>query len=124
MWDLTIQREGYKAQYARHWNSIGTGIPGPAHETATTFPDVLAEDADDKMVDVVLCPTGPGCAPLLNCSRYWGYTAQWNLLDYPALIFPTGLQCGPEDKADSGYEPRNENDKYNHELCKPHPTSE
>jgi hypothetical protein len=79
VWDLTMQREGYKAAYARHWNSIGTGIPGPDDETASTFPDVLTEDAEDKMVDVILCPTGPGCAPLLNCSRYWGYTAQWQV---------------------------------------------
>lgn len=47
-----------------------------------------------------------------------GYTAQWNLLDYPALVFPTGLQCGPEDVREEGYEPRNEDDRYNYELCK------
>lgn len=44
---------------------------------------------------------------------------RWNILDYPALIFPTGLQCGPEDEAEANYEPRNEKDEYNHDLCKP-----
>lgn len=119
VWDLTIERETYKAKYTRHWNSIGTGIPGPDDNSASALPDVLTDDAVDKMVDVVLCPTGPGCAPLLDCSRYWAYTTQWNLLDYPALIFPSGLQCSPaEDKVDTSYKPRNEKDKYNHELCK------
>lgn len=118
VWDLTLQREGYKAAYARHWNSVNTGIPGPGDESASTFPDVISAETEAKMVDVILCPTGPGCAPLLDSSRYWGYTAQWNLLDYPALIFPTGLQCEPEDKVEFGYQPRNEKDKYNYELCK------
>jgi amidase len=67
---------------------------------------------------VVLCPVGPGCAPPLDCARYWGYTSQWNLLDYPAAVFPTGLKCGPEDVVDREYVPRNEQDRYNHELCK------
>ena len=117
VWDLTIEREGYKAQYNRHWNSVGTGIPGADDKSASALPDVLTADVVDKMVDVILCPTGPGCAPPLDCSRYWGYTTQWNLLDYPALVFPTGLQCGPEDKAETGYEPRNDKDKYNYKLC-------
>jgi hypothetical protein len=83
--------------------------------------DVLPLDGSDDdvgMVDVVLCPVGPGCAPPLDCARYWGYTSQWNLLDYPAAVFPTGLKCGPEDVVDRGYVPRNEQDRYNHELCK------
>lgn len=117
IWDLTIQRETYKAAYTRHWNSIGTGIPGPDSDEST-FPDVLPEDVADKMIDVVLCPVGPGCAPPLDCARYWGYTTQWNLLDYPALVFPTGLQCGSEDKVEIDYQPRNEKDDYNYKLCK------
>ena len=51
VWDLTIQREVYKAKYTRHWNSIGTDIPGPDDHTASTFPDVLAADVVDKMVE-------------------------------------------------------------------------
>ena len=117
VWELTIQREEYKAAYNRHWNSIGTGLPGPETDPST-FPDILPDDAEDKMVDVILCPVGPGCAPPLDCARYWGYTAQWNILDYPALVFPTGLQCGSEDQLETDYQPRNEKDKYNNDLCK------
>jgi amidase len=81
--------------------------------------DVLPLGGEDAgVVDVVLCPVGPGCAPPLNCARYWGYTSQWNLLDYPAAVFPTGLKCGTGDVVDRDYVPRNEHDRYNHELCK------
>lgn len=113
-WKLTVEREAYKAAYARHWNSVGTGIAGPeSGSNAVAGADTL----QDSMIDVVLCPVGPGVAPLLNTARYWNYTSQWNLLDYPSLVFPTGLVCGPEDEADLCYKPRNELDAYNHSLC-------
>jgi amidase len=115
VWKLTCERDAYRAEYARHWNSVGTGLPGPGSGEGV---DVMAVDKQDDIVDVLLCPVGPGCAPPLDCARYWGYTAQWNLLDYPALVFPTGLQCGPEDLREEGYQPRNKDDKYNYELCK------
>lgn len=115
VWKLTAQRDAYRAEYARHWNSVGTSLASPKSGELLN-PDAMG--SEDDMVDVILCPVGPGCAPPLNCARYWGYTAQWNLLDYPSLVFPTGLQCGAEDAADKDYVPRNERDKYNHELCK------
>ena len=40
------------------------------------------------MVDVILSPVGPGAAPKLGTSKWWGYTSQWNLLDYPSVVFP------------------------------------
>ena len=99
------------------WNSVNTGLPGPESGEMVRVDGM--EEAD-KIVDVILTPTGPGCAPPLDCARYWGYTAQWNLLDYPCLIFPTGPDAGPEDKVDEDYQPRNEQDKYNDEPCKSH----
>jgi amidase len=127
MWKLTCERDAYRAEYARHWNSVGiptTGTAGPPMGAADAVGGMLplggggGDAAVEDMVDVVLCPVGPGCAPPLDCARYWGYTSQWNLLDYPAAVFPTGLKCGPEDLADREYVPRNEQDRYNHELCK------
>jgi len=114
VWSLTVQRDAYKESYARHWNSVNTSIPGPDAGNIVAV-NALAEM--ENMVDVILTPAGPGVAPPLDCARYWGYTAQWNLLDYPSLIFPTGLQVGPEDMIEEGYQPRNEKDKYNYELC-------
>jgi len=115
VWKLTGERDGYRAEYARHWNSVGTQLSAPESGELLSVDDMGCEE---DILDVILCPVGPGCAPPLDCARYWGYTAQWNLLDYPSLVFPTGLQCGAEDVADKEYVPRNERDKYNHELCK------
>lgn len=56
------EREAYRKEYAIHWNKYG--------------------------IDALLCPVGPGAAPKHNTARYWNYTSQWNLLDYPGLVFP------------------------------------
>ena len=88
VWELTREREAYRAEYARLWGDV----------------------------DVILCPVGPGVAPVLDGARYWGYTAQWNLLDYPAVVFPV-------DRVDVGvdgveeYVPRNREDRVNYESC-------
>jgi len=68
------------------------------------------------MVDVILCPVGPGVAPKIDTSRYWGYTSQWNLLDYPAVVFPVDKVDVEKDNAKEDYEARNEKEKYNLSL--------
>lgn len=68
------------------------------------------------MVDVILCPVGPGAAPKIDTSKWWGYTSQWNLLDYPALVFPVDRVDSVKDGKKVGYEPRNEKDKFNWDL--------
>lgn len=73
---VTSERDEYRAAHYQHWN-----------QTATSFD---AQGMPLDAVDVILCPVGPGAAPPLNCSRYWCYTSQWNLLDQPALVFPVG----------------------------------
>ena len=103
MWELVGKRDNYKQEYLEHWNSTATG-----------------QDENGKpvgVVDVILCPVGPGAAPPLNQSKYWGYTSQWNLLDYPALVFPVSQVDPEKDQVDADYKPRNEQDKFNHELC-------
>ena len=97
LWDAIIARQDYRARYAALWNAT-------------------AEEGG--MVDIILCPVGPGVAPKLDCARYWGYTSQWNLLDYPALVFPVGGDrvCVEKDGVSgypSDYTPRNESDAYN-----------
>lgn len=68
------------------------------------------------MVDVILCPAGPGVAPKLDTAKWWGYTSQWNLLDYPAIVFPVDMVDVEKDDVKEAYEPRNEKDKYNWDL--------
>lgn len=74
VWHWTARREAYKSAYAGKWNETATG---------TNTSGEL-----EGMVDVILCPVGPGVAPPLDQAKYWGYTSQWNVLDYPALVFP------------------------------------
>ncbi|KAK8043061.1 hypothetical protein PG994_013544 [Apiospora phragmitis] len=90
LWSACAERDEYRQEYAELWN----------------------KKAD---VDVILCPVGPGVAPKLNAARYWGYTSQWNLLDYPAVVFPVNDHVSPEkDGAPiADYGPRNDADEYN-----------
>lgn len=102
LWHWTARREAYRSEYAKKWNATATG-------TSTT-------GVPEGMVDVILCPVGPGAAPPLDCARYWGYTSQWNILDYPALVFPVTKVDPAVDRIDERYKPRNERDEYNHQL--------
>ncbi|KAF1851201.1 amidase [Cucurbitaria berberidis CBS 394.84] len=56
------EREAYRKEYSLHWNKYG--------------------------IDALLCPVGPGVAPKHDTAKYWNYTSQWNLLDYPGVVFP------------------------------------
>ena len=89
VWQLTAEREAYRSEYAKKWNETATG-----HNENGML---------DGMVDVILCPVGPGAAPQLNTARWWGYTSVWNLLDYPALVVPTGERVNLEmDQKEGG----------------------
>lgn len=75
------------------------------------------EQMNELDVDFILCPVYSSVAPLPETCHYWGYTSLWNLLDFPNVIFPTGLKCDPAvDKPDTSYVPRNDTEKYEHEL--------
>lgn len=106
LWDRVIQRDGYRADYVALWN-----------ETAKAT-------SDGKMVDVILCPAAPGVAAKLNTSKYWGYTSQWNLLDYPAVVFPVQDQVSVEKDAPyaypGDYKPKSASDAYNWNLWREH----
>lgn len=66
-------------------------------------------------MDVILAPSSPTPAPQLHTSRYWGYTSLWNLLDYPAMVFPVTKIDAERDARDAAYEPRNDFDRWAHE---------
>lgn len=90
LWAATCRREEYRTAYAKLWNAAN--------------------------IDMILCPVGPSAAPKLETAKYWGYTSQWNLLNYPALIFPVSQVSIEKDKVEEKYEPRNEKDKENWAL--------
>ena len=69
-----------------------------------------------KNLDIILTPAGPAPAQPVGTTKYWNYTSTWNLLDWPALIFPTGLFVEDSDK--ETVEPQNEHEEHLYSTCK------
>ncbi|GEQ68835.1 hypothetical protein JCM33374_g2504 [Metschnikowia sp. JCM 33374] len=68
-------------------------------------------------IDFILSPTYVSVASKPETIHYWGYTNLWNMLDFPNVIFPTGLYVDPElDANESSYKPRNEVEEYEYGL--------
>ncbi|WJG37290.1 amidase signature domain-containing protein [Fusarium oxysporum Fo47] len=99
LWELCTKRDDYRAAYARAWSYTSKN--------------------DGREVDVILCPPFPGAAAPHDQSRYWGYTSHWNLLDYPAAVFPVTTVDPEKDPKDLNYVPKNEDDKFNYDLYSP-----
>lgn len=102
IWQWTCKREGYRSAYAKKWNDTATGI------------NAIGEL--EGMVDVILCPVGPGAASPFNNAKYWAYTAQWNVLDYPALAFPVAKVDVPAESGVKRPEFLSQEDAENFEL--------
>lgn len=86
LWAANNERDAYRDAYNALWTTP-SGHP---------------------VADVILCPVGPSVAPRLDTARYWAYTATWNLLDYPAVVFPVGEHVDPADyegEEDGRYRP-------------------
>ena len=98
------EREAYRAEYAKVWNDTATRIDEESGELK-------------GMVDVILCPVGPSVAPRHETAKYWGYTSVWNLLDYPAVVFPIQKVNKDVDRVEEGYKPISGIDKENWDLC-------
>jgi amidase len=84
------EREAYRKEYALHWNKSG--------------------------VDALLCPVGPGVAPKHNTAEYWSYTSQWNLLDYPGVVFPVCKVDKQMDVYENEEKPLSGKDEENRRL--------
>ena len=87
--------------------------------TTTTTGGSGTLDDPSRTVDIIICPAGPGPAPPHGCSKYYGYTSQWNLLDYPALVFPVTKVDLTLDVKEEGYVAMNDQDRYIHDLYEP-----
>ncbi|KAL2061684.1 hypothetical protein VTL71DRAFT_7061 [Oculimacula yallundae] len=74
----------------------------------------------ERGVDIILCPPYVGSAPEKNKMDYGTYTMLWNLLDQPALVFPTGAVVDIElDPVDSEYKPINPIDQQQYDKYDP-----
>lgn len=84
---LVARRDAFRSQFAAHWQASG--------------------------IDILLTPVGPTPAPAHGTAKYWNYTSFWNLVNYPAVVFPTGAHVDPaKDAEGSGYVPRNDAEGY------------
>ncbi|OJA12850.1 hypothetical protein AZE42_02428 [Rhizopogon vesiculosus] len=91
VWKLRDERDAFRREYSDHWWS--------------------------QNVDVVLCPPFPGTASRHDTAKYWGYTAIWNLLDYPGTAFPSGFVADPTiDVYQEPLSPTSAADEYNISL--------
>lgn len=73
----------------------------------------------NSKIDVLLCPTGPGAAQPHFTTKYWGYTSQWNLVDYPGITFPWTFVDPEKDVSDSYYKPLNFTDESYYKRYSP-----
>ncbi|KAF5537193.1 general amidase [Fusarium napiforme] len=96
MMELNRERDSYRAMYCKAWSATATPT--------------------SREVDVILCPPSFGSAPPHEQSRYWGYTSQWNLLDYPGAVFPVTKVDPAVDVKDEGYVPKNDMDRFVWEM--------
>lgn len=69
---LNLARESFRVRVAEHWNATQT------------------RTISGRPVDAVLSPVAPTLAPPHDTTRWWGYTSYWNLMDFPAAVFPVG----------------------------------
>ncbi|KAL5639457.1 hypothetical protein ACGC1H_006827 [Rhizoctonia solani] len=67
-----LERDLFRVRALKHWN-----------ETAL-------RSKTGRPVDAVLCPVSYTLAPLHRTAGWVGYTAYWNLLDLPHVVFPSG----------------------------------
>ncbi|KAF8323776.1 amidase [Clavulina sp. PMI_390] len=96
-WRLNGERERLRQRALMHWNAT------------------KARTSTGRPVDAILCPTFPTVAAPHDTTRWWGYTAHWNLVDYPAVIFPTGRRVTVADYLDTDEslpEGRNDAEKF------------
>lgn len=65
---LRVQRDEYRWQFAKDWT--------------------------EQDVDLIFCPMFFSPAPAHDTSLYWNYTAMWNILNFPGVVFPTPIKAG------------------------------
>lgn len=88
-----------------------------ACDVRDVYRDIYLEKMEELGVDFLLTPTYVSVAAKPQTVHYWGYTNLWNLLDFPNVVFPTGLKCDPElDAPETGYTPRSETEDYERAL--------
>ncbi|KID82451.1 Amidase family protein [Metarhizium guizhouense ARSEF 977] len=97
IWKLNLARDDYRTEYLQKWA-----------ETANSTPS-------GEPMDVLVCPVSSVQGMPHDVKPWWGYCAQWNLLDYPSGVIPAGRVL-KTDAYPADYEPVNQLDKENMNL--------
>lgn len=93
IWKWNLEKQKYRKDYLKHW--------------------LLFNNPDGNTpMDALIAPVFPGPAAKHRSTKYWGYTAQWNLLDYPVLVFPVTKVDLKKDIPVEDYKPKNEMDEF------------
>lgn len=93
IWKWNLEKQKYRKDYLKHW--------------------LLFNNPDGNTpMDALIAPVFPGPAAKHRSAKYWGYTAQWNLLDYPVLVFPVTKVDLKKDIPVEDYKPKNEMDEF------------
>lgn len=96
---LNIARDDYRTEYLQKWAET-------ANSTSSNEP-----------IDVLICPVSSVQGTPHDVKPWWGYSSQWNLLNYPSGVIPAGRVLST-DMYPADYEPANDLDKENMDLCK------
>ncbi|KAK6890232.1 putative amidase [Candida tropicalis] len=94
-WKWNLEKQKYRKEYLKHWNTY--------------------TDEEGNILDAVIAPLYPNVAPKHGIAQYWTYTSQWNLLDYPVLVFPVTIVDEKLDQPEKSYSPINDMDKFIHD---------
>jgi len=82
-----------------------------------TYRNIYQDTMKKLGVDYILSPAYVSVAAKPETVHYWGYTNLWNILDFPNVVFPTGLKCDPLlDSPDTSFKPRSAVEAYERGL--------
>jgi amidase len=100
-WQLTVKRDQLRKQALDQWLET-------ASQTSTSRP-----------IDALFCAVKPYPAPLHSKSLYYGYTAAFNLLDWPALAMPVTQVDPSKDLVDEDFQAVSDVDQQVHDAYDP-----
>lgn len=73
----------------------------------------------DSGVDAILTPIAAACSYPHDFYPWWGYSAQWNFLDYPCSIVPAGKVDKNIDTKPTDFKPFSDRDQTTFEVYDP-----
>lgn len=77
-------------------------------EVRDTLRQEYLEFMNENKIDFIISPTYSNVAAKLEAAYSWSYTALWNILDYPTLVFQTGLKVEEGDDWSEPFEYRSD----------------